>query len=194
MSYDQNYKKLKQTMHMINVASLGLNLQKDIKEEKRKFLLLQQNVDLELLLEPEALAPVLLSMADMLYESASLDNEFKTFQPIKLVKRDSAICCAIVKPDDNYSINQTGFSLAMAGLCLIDVMDNLFHPNSKNQIILDHTVKIWRTELAEYKEGQVIDIRKHREALFEGNLNPFPKVRLDLQDEKKSKLKNEMFS
>lgn len=193
MNYDQNYKKLKQAMHMINVASLGLELQKDIDEDKRKFLLLQQDVDLELLLEPQALAPVLLSMADMLYDSSSIDEDFKHFQPIKFVKKDKALCAVIIKPDENYEMKDTGFSATMGGLCLIDVIDNLFQPNSKNQIILDHTVKVWRNEVAEYKEGQVIDIRKHREALFEGNLQPFPKLRLDLQDEKKTNLRNGIF-
>lgn len=193
MSHDQNYKKLKQAMEMINIASLGLELEKEIKDNKRQFLLLQQDVNLDLLLGPEAFVPVLLSMADMLFESTSIDEDFKKFQPMKLIKKDNALCSVVIKPDENYTLLESGFSTALGGLCLIDSMENLFQPNSKKQIHLDHTVKVWRNELAEYKEGQLIDIRNHREALFEGNLNPYPKCRLDLMEDKKSNLKNDMF-
>jgi hypothetical protein len=193
MNHNENYKKLKQAMHMVNIASLGLKLQKDIDEKERTFLLLQENVDLDIILEPEAFAPVLLSMADMFYDALGLDSDFKSFQPVKLIKKNQALCSVVLKADEKYKLEETGFSDAIAGLCLIEVMDNLFQPNSKKQILLEHIVKVWRTELSQYKDGEVIDIRKHREALFEGNLNPYPKIRIDLKQDKKNDLKNDLF-
>lgn len=183
-------KKIDQALHVLKVASRGLGYT----NESQGFYVVQQDLDLDSLLEADTLAPVLLSMIDMHFENLGIDPEFKTFFPVQLEKKSKSLTFAILKPKTDFNIEESGYSVSASAFVALDLMEKLFHPNPKNQVELDHLVKMWRKELAPYKEGEIIDIRKHKENLFEGSLCLFPKLREDLREERKNNLKKDLFA
>lgn len=190
MSFTEDYKKIEQAKWFLKIASRGMGLD----EDSNGFFLVSQNLEIDTLLEPDTFAPVILSLADMLYEESGMEEDFKTFFPVKLEKREKSLCYVEIKPDNNYDIEKSGFSLALASLFTIDVMEKMFEKNPKQQVILDEVIKMWRKELCGYKEGEQIDIRNHKEALINGNLSWSPKIRPDLEINNKTQMRKDIFS
>jgi hypothetical protein len=183
-------KKIEKSLHMLKIISRGLGYQKD----SQGFFLAGHELDLDSLLDVDTLSPILFSMIDMHYRNIGLDPDFETFFPIQLEKKTKSLCFAVVKAKPNFDIEKSAFSRAVAGCVGLDIVEKVLMPNPKNQVMLDPLVKMWRKELAPYKEGEVIDIKKHFENLFEGNLCLYPKLREDLSEERKNDLRKDLFS
>lgn len=190
MSFTEDYKKIEQAKWFLKIASRGMGLT----EESNGFFLVNQNLEIDSLLDHDTFAPVILSLADMLYEETGMEEDFHSFFPVKLEKREKSFCYAVIKPDDNYDIEKSGFSLALASLFTLDIMEKILEKNPKQQVVLDEIIKIWRKELCGYKEGEHIDIRKHKSALVEGNLIRSPRIRPDLEVNNKTQMRKDIFS
>ena len=181
---------IQSTLDIHNLCAISLDKSMD----DQIYTISNFTVSLSFLLGYDTLAPVIVAMSDMLMESVFEDEDFKSLFPVLLEKKSESLCYASIKPNKDYSILNSGSSLVLTSLLTMHIMENILKPTLENKVNLSHLVEVWRSELAGYSDGEIIDIRKHKENLIDNNLSLFPSLRQDLINERKDNLKNSILN
>lgn len=189
-----SFNKVEKTIEIFQISSRGLGY----KNESDGFIISKRNIQMNLLMLPDTLTPVLAGMSDMLYSSLfpdlHSDNQFKGLFPTQIEKREKALCYAVLKDRDDYKIEETGYSLAAAQMVSFYIMKNILMANKMGKVDLNNIVNVWRTELGSYKEGEIIDLNNHKKRLIDYNLTVYPKIRDDLLELRKSSFRKNIFN
>jgi len=184
-----SFNKVEKTLEVFQIASRGLGYNND----SDGFIISNRNIQMNLLMLPDTLTPVLAGMSDMLYSSLFPDEDFKGLFPTQIEKREKALCFAVLRDNDNYKIENSGYSLTTAHLMSSYIMENVLMANKHGKVELSNLINLWRTELGSYKEGEIIDLNKHKKNLIDFNMTLYPKIRDDLLEQRKSNIGKNIF-
>ena len=181
---------INKTTEVFQIVSRGLGYAKD----SDNFIVSTKNLNINLLLLPETLLPVLSGMTNILHNHLFQNEDNINLFPTLIKKKVNALCYATLADDENYKLETSGFSLTSTHLISMYVMENILMPNKQHKVDLTNLVNLWRSELANYEEGDIIDLRNHKEALVDFNLSKYPKIRIDLQDQRTSDFRKNIFN
>lgn len=184
-----SFNKIEKTIEILQIGSRGIGYKKD----SDGFIISKNNAELDLLLLPNTLAPVFTGMADVLHRIIFDDKDFKGLFPTQIKKSSEGLCYASLVERDDYKIEDTGYSLLTSHLFITDIMGKILMRNDQGKVELTHLINLWRSELGHYKEGEIINLENHKKLLFDGNFTKFPKIRQDLQEQRKSSIRKNIF-
>lgn len=182
-------KSVEQSLRMLRICAYGMGL----KPSDDFFRITDMDIPLNTLLQEDTLAPVIIALADMHYDITQMDSDFNSFFPVNFVKHEDSLCFIKLDENSNFKLENSGFSLLVSSLYSLDIMTKLLMKNNNNKVELTHLVDCWRDELSSYKEGEIINIRNHKERLIDGNLSLYPKMRIDLKELRKTDLRKGLF-
>lgn len=124
-------------------------------------------IKVKLLLQPDILLPVIVTIANYLGESLlDATNQYGAIFPFDIQKSEDTLC--YVKLVEN---NKKSAPLSVQILLTMEVCDILFKPSFDNVIDLTSLVKNWREHLSELPNDRVVNIKEFHNDLIGHSMN-----------------------